>query len=668
MSTQTPESASIATILNVNDDEANRYSLTRMLMQNGFRVLEAETGQQALALAKQGIDLAVLDVMLPDINGIELCRRLKADPAFGGRPVVHLSAVATRSEDKAQGIESGADAYFVQPVPTREFLAVIRSLIKASRSAEALRESEERFRLLVERVTDYAIFSLSPDGRVVTWNIGAERILGFRQDEVLGAPIDKFYPSHEIGREPVLDRLSRAARDGQLMEEGARVRANGESFWALSTITALRDAKGRLQGFSKVLQDVSQRKRFEDELSRLKDVAEEANRLKSVFLANMSHEIRTPLSVVLGYADLLRQDDVAPEQRNAYLDTIQRNGQQLLALIEDILDLSKVEAGRVQIQRDRFDLRDLFADLLLSFGPKAEQKGIAFRVEFDSLVPETIEADLTRTKQILTNLIGNAVKFTDRGEVKLSVSFADARLRMRIADTGAGMAEGSRAKLFQPFVQLPRPALAEKRGTGLGLALSRKLAHALEGDVFLLRSKLGEGSEFEFDLPVEPLAGVRYVDLSGGKVVSPSVAPTLGIRANRLAGLRILVAEDTLDIQELILILLRAAGAHVELATNGVEAVERARSGEHDVVLMDIQMPLMNGYEATRKLRSLGYRKPILALTAFAMSTEQAQALAAGCNDHIAKPVNIRLLIEKIEAQLSKRVAARVGLTPSPRT
>jgi signal transduction histidine kinase/ActR/RegA family two-component response regulator len=392
--------------------------------------------------------------------------------------------------------------------------------------------------------------------------------------------------------------------------------------------------------------------------------ARSANLAKSQFLANMSHEIRTPMTAILGYADLLAEDSDlarAPEQRLEVVRTIQRNGNHLLAILNDILDLSKIEAGKLVVECVDCSPEQLLIDVESMMRVRAEAKQLELRLEWETPIPTTIQSDPTRLRQILMNLVGNAIKFTEQGTVRIVVRYTPAdppRMEFDVCDTGCGIPPDQRSKLFHPFSQADNSTTRHFGGTGLGLAISQRLAQALGGDVVLFSSTPGKGSVFRLSLAVKPISGdslvslERTLDDEDQPVRQPATVPRCSPQL--LSGCRVLLAEDGPDNQRLIAHILTKAGAEVCLVDNGRQAVAQAMlwhaAGQPAaVILMDMQMPVMDGYEATRSLRAAGYRNPIVALTAHAMSGDREKCLAAGCDEYVSKPIDRTQLLATIE-------------------
>jgi len=411
------------------------------------------------------------------------------------------------------------------------------------------------------------------------------------------------------------------------------------------------------------------------ELAASRDAADAANKAKSEFLANMSHEIRTPMTAILGYAEGLLHGQLSESDNLNALHTIRRSGEHLLQILNDVLDISKIEAGRLEAERIGTSLFQLVRQVQSLMQPRADAKSLQFLVEYDGAIPATIQTDPTRLQQILINLIGNAIKFTDQGSVRLQTRLVDddpanPMLEFDVIDSGIGMTTEQVARLFQPFTQVDSSTKRKFGGTGLGLTISKRLAQMLGGDI-AVDSKPGMGSTFRVTIATGPLDGVELIEHPPER--APGRAPATGpasrgskrtIRpgpSEEKLDCRVLLAEDSPDNQRLFSLLLEQAGAQVTTAENGKIAVEKAlaahlqgrgdESQRHfDVILMDMQMPVMDGYEAARTLRERGYSGPIIALTAHAMAGDRDKCMSAGCNDYLTKPIGRSKLIALVRA------------------
>jgi two-component system CheB/CheR fusion protein len=403
------------------------------------------------------------------------------------------------------------------------------------------------------------------------------------------------------------------------------------------------------------------RMRDQERLRVAKETAEAANRSKSEFLANMSHEIRTPMTAILGFVDLLQFDDetAGPADRRAEaINTIRRNSEHLLAIINDILDLSKVESGKMTVEAIACSLGRLFDEIEKLMQVRARDRGISLEFAFETKVPPAVLTDPTRLRQLLLNLVGNAVKFTEQGGVRVVCRYRAeiGSCEIDVIDTGIGMTVEHRQRIFHPFSQADTSTTRSFGGTGLGLTISRRLAMILGGDVELVRSEPGAGSTFRLRFRAEPAPGAALVDEPSVKHAVVPAAESL-VDAT-LPGRRILLAEDGPDNQRLISFLLRKAGADVTVVENGRAALEKVLAAvngptPYDLVLMDMQMPVMDGYEASRTLRDAGYEGPIVALTAHAMAGDREKCLAAGCSEYCTKPIDRRRLLETLASHLA---------------
>jgi CheY-like chemotaxis protein len=391
------------------------------------------------------------------------------------------------------------------------------------------------------------------------------------------------------------------------------------------------------------------------DLAEARSQAESAARSKANFLSNMSHEIRTPLTAILGYTDLLREAAIrhrAPEEQLQSIGTIRRAGEHLLTVINDILDISKIEAGRLEIERVEMDLPQVLFDVDSMMRSRAAEKGLQLNTRLLSAIPNRILSDPTRLRQILMNLVGNATKFTSRGQVDIEVEVRsdtnEPTVRIAVVDTGSGLAPEAAARLFQPFMQADTSVTRKHGGTGLGLTICQRLARLMGGDVTLMKTAPDEGSTFVLTLPLHAVDGALAVEDLRGCVGSTDQCGT-GAQAIGLHG-RILLAEDGEDNQRLISHHLRKAGAEVIVAEHGVRALELMAEADvtgrpFNLLVSDMQMPEMDGYTLARTLRAQGNAIPIIALTAHAMAEDRQKCLDAGCNDYATKPIDRNSLV-----------------------
>ncbi len=420
---------------------------------------------------------------------------------------------------------------------------------------------------------------------------------------------------------------------------------------------------GKHGGVLITFDDVTLLEEHKAELKKSKEEADAANRAKSEFLANMSHEIRTPMNAILGFTEVLKRGYTKSEaERKRHLNTIHTSGKHLLQLINHVLDLSKVEAGRLDVEKIQLTPHALIGEVVKVLAGKAHEKGISLDFKVSGRVPETIHSDPTRLRQIVTNLVGNAIKFTDQGGVevvmRLESSNEVSRLVIDIIDSGTGMPEDKLETIFEAFVQADSSVTRQFGGTGLGLAISRRFARALDGDI-VVRSTLGKGSVFTVTIDPGPLADVKLIDAEETRVAEEGGSVASEVRWRFPAG-RVLVVDDGEENRELLKIVLGDAGLQVEVAENGRVGADKALAQAFDVILMDMRMPVMDGRAATSLLREKGLQTPIIALTANAMKGFEKECLEVGCTGYLTKPIDVDGLIEKLADLLGgERAQAR---------
>ncbi|MEZ6087732.1 MAG: ATP-binding protein [Pirellulaceae bacterium] len=486
------------------------------------------------------------------------------------------------------------------------------------------------------------------------------RINGIAREEHIGRRLDDLLSGLSSQIAPLYERVFATAEPVIGVEiVGTRPADEHERTWLVSyyplqleSDSANTPAGSSVTAVSSIVQDITDRKQTEERLRQSEQAAQAANRSKSEFLANMSHEIRTPMAAVLGYADVLLNHLEDPDNRNCVL-IIKRNGQHLLELINDILDLSRIEAGKMDIELETFDLPQLVGFIESLMQVRVQEKGISFDVVFEGKVPETIHTDPTRVRQVLINLIGNAIKFTEKGYVRLTVRLIELgggpAIEFVVQDTGIGMSEEQRQRLFKPFSQGDSSVTRQYGGSGLGLAISRRLVEMLHGEMDL-ESQLGDGSTFFVRLPIGSIDNVKLIDAEAAYERHEEQAEPTPPRA---LSCRVLVVDDRRDVRHISQHFLEKAGATVATAEDGRQCIDivlaaRDSGDPFDLILMDMQMPNMDGLHATAELRSAGIQRPIIALTADAMKGDRDKCLSGGCDDYLSKPIDHAALIEMV--------------------
>jgi len=531
-------------------------------------------------------------------------------------------------------------------------LGLVRDISQRHAIEQAIRESEAQFRTLADAVSDLIIRSL-PDGKRIYVSPSCRAVLGYEPDELVGAPLGSF--THPLDLDLVRDRMAAImAGDEDTVVLSRAMRRDGAVIWLEGRISLVWDMHaGTIVETIAVMRDVSQHKAMEERLERARLDAEQASQLKSEFLANMSHEIRTPMNGIIGMTSLLLGTPLAPEQRR-YADAVRISADALLSVINDILDLSKLEAGKLNLEIVPFSFATIVSDCIELLAAKAADKGIRLTSDVDDQARLTHLGDPTRLRQIILNLLANAVKFTDHGFVALHVSGeaqgAASRLRIQVEDSGIGMDAVGKAKLFRKFEQADGSVARRFGGTGLGLAISKQLIDRMDGTIGVV-SDLGQGSSFtvELSLPTTAAAPSELAPLAEAPAANPA-----SLREDRPR--KILVAEDNEINQLLVVTLLQEAGYLVDVAEDGLEALAAVRRESYDLVLMDAQMPNMDGLQATRAIRGLDNgrsRVPIIALTANAMAGDREHYLAAGMDDYLSKPLDATSMLSMVQAWMA---------------
>jgi PAS domain S-box-containing protein len=549
------------------------------------------------------------------------------------------------------------------------FAKVTRDLTQRRAHEENLRQSEERFRLLVEGVSDYAIFMLDVDGTVATWNTGAARIKGYRGEEIIGQHFRKFYPEEAVESAWPEHELRVAAAEGRFVDEGWRIRKGGSKFWAHVTITALRDDENRLRGFAKLTRDLTERKRTEaleasgaerDALleaeRNARMLAQRTARMKDEFLATLSHELRTPLNAILGWSQLLRtRSNPEPTELHRGMEVIERNARAQVRLIDDLLDLSRIMAGRFRLDVQEVSLVEIVKGVLDSIEPTAQNKGVRLESILD---PKSVivSGDPGRLQQIFWNLLSNAIKFTSKGgKVQVLLQRVNSHIEFSVSDTGIGIPPDFLPHVFERFSQKDSSTHREFGGLGLGLAISKQLVDLHGGSIQAKSLGEGHGATFVVVLPLIILGKERHASHR----VHPTAAEISdSLPVPKIDGVRALIVDDEADALELIRRVLENQGASVTTVGSGEEALRWLETSQPDVIISDIGMPGMDGYQFMRLMRAAepkNRRTPALALTAFARPDDRKQAILAGYQAHLAKPFDM--------AELAIVVAGLVGRT-----
>ena len=702
-------------ILAIDDNQDNLITLKAVIADAmpETKVLTALDGSSGIALAISEVpDVILLDIVMPVIDGLHVCRQLKQDERISHIPVIMLTALKTDRKTRIRALEAGAEAFLAKPLDEVELIAQVKAMAKIKESADiqrmeksqlanlvfartqelekelterrkaeeelqntnlklrqtqmatlnlfedlrkemaarekseaALRESEERHRYISTTISDVAYSCLrETSGQFhISWISGATEFLtGYTKTELIEKRCWKFLVVESDLH--LFDRNVTRIMPGFSGRTELRIRKkNGEIAWIDSFVECVDDSEQggnhRLYG---AMVDITMRKKYESELIIAKNKAEESDRLKSAFLANMSHEIRTPMNGIIGFSELLKEPDLIPSDRDRYIRIINDNCQQLLHIISDIIDISKIEAGLLDTESSNFCLNDLMDSLAENFMQKALQKKLKLTLFKDLHLDScNILTDQQKLRQVLENLLTNAIKFTKEGTVVFGYRVIGKTLEFYVKDTGIGISEEHRSAIFDRFWQVETGLARQYGGTGLGLSISNAFVKLLGGEI-LLESTPGLGSCFSFVIP--------YVQ-SG--LIKPAVNPLVR-ESHDFAGRTILIVEDEPDNFDLLNIILARLNLNILHAWDGKEAMQVFdEHNEIDLVLMDFKLPDIPGQEVTRKMILQRKTLPVVATTAYAMSGDREKALEAGCVSYLAKPIRSEALLEILKQYLN---------------
>ncbi|QLE46864.1 response regulator [Nostoc sp. C057] len=644
-------------ILHVDDNEANRYIVTRILQNAGFTVVEAATGAAGLKAATEHQPaLVILDVKLPDINGFEVCRQIKANPETAFIPVLHLSASFVQSQDKAEGLDSGADGYLVQPVEPIELLATVRSLLRIRRAEEAALSSAREWQTTFDSIKD-SVCLVDQEGVILRCNLAmiqlfckpSHEILGCVHHELMGAELG-------IG-DGACFRRAKETHQRQVLEFQSTER------WFAKTIDPVFDGYGTLIGAVFILSDITERKRasalLQEQNDRLNQLmislqqqteqAQQANRIKDEFLAVLSHELRSPLNPILGWTKILQTSQQNAAKTQYALETIERNAKLQAQLIEDLLDVSRILQGKLSLHTVPVGLTLTIKAALETVRLAAEAKSIQIETVFEPNVGQVL-GDSGRLQQVVWNLLSNAIKFTSQGgrvEVRLERieneldTHPSEYTQITVSDTGMGISADFLPYVFDYFRQADGTTTRRFGGLGLGLAIVRHLVELHGGTVQVTSPGVGQGATFTVKFPPIAAAKLNQADTAFHNCSDFN-----------LNGLQALLVDDDRDSREFIAFLLEQYGAQVTEAESAHDALSSLGQAKFDLLISDIGMPDMDGYTLIRQIRKQpsdqGGEIPAIALTAYAGEIDQQLALAAGFQQHISKPIELEVLIQAI--------------------
>ncbi len=629
----------------IEDDRALNALICESLQKLYFPAQGFYSGEDALHhVREQGpLDtLFLIDFHLEDMSGEQLVRSLQQI-----RPDIPFVIITGYGDEKiaVDMMKLGAldylikDQHFISMLPTTVVQAMnhLKVQRELAESRLALQKSEQKYRLLADHSSDI-ISRFRWDQTFLYVSPACERMLGYKPEELTGKPVSHLVHPDDLKHVQSNHEALINNKCASLIESYRVRKKDGKYLWVETNSQVVSSPETGLVGeIVGVTRDISERREKED-LVKAKEVAEQANQAKSAFLANLSHEIRNPMNAITGMANTLLKSPVDEVQRN-HLNSILFSSKNLLSILNDILDFSKIEAGKVSLTYSVFGLHTMVGELMSMHRPQAGEKGLDFDVRFEDGLPEEVYGDEQKISQVLNNLLSNAIKFTKEGSVILEVGMVQGstpQLRFSVRDTGIGVKKEEIGQLFDSFRQLDISSRKEYQGTGLGLSIVKSLVELMQGRVSF-ESEYGKGSVVSFEVPLLGPAGNPKI-IHAGEMEKRS--------------LNILIAEDEAINQIYLAGFIRSLGWLADTASNGITALEKFSKGSYDLVLMDGQMPRMDGFEATRRIRDLekdtDKRTPVIAITGYAIPGDRERFLKAGMDDYISKPIDEEKLLEAI--------------------
>jgi len=643
-------------ILVIDDNPASLYGTSRILRSAGWTVSEAASGEEGLALADRGISLIILDVNLPDIGGFEVCKRLRASRSTAHIPVVHVSATFVKEIDKVHGLEAGADGYLTHPIEPPVLVATVNAFLRTRQAEQNMRLSEAKFKAVFENALN-GIALIDKNLTYIEVNPSLCEMLQRSRDEIVGKPIANFMVSGQGG--DVAEIVKEVEEKGSWRGQFPLTRADGETIYLEWNISRHSVPGVRLAVVSDVTERLKGEKEREALLERERAAradAERANGMKDDFLATLSHELRTPLNAIVGWSYMLRKGKPDAESLAEGLETIERNAQAQTQMISDLLDVSRITAGKIRLEVQTVDPAAMIEGALVSVMPAANAKSIRIVKVLNSNA-SPISGDPARLQQVVWNLVNNAVKFTPKGgRVEVKLERINSHVEISVIDNGQGIEAELLPHLFERFRQGDASTTRGNGGLGLGLAIAKQLVEMHGGTIHGQSEGENKGSIFSVRLPLSPIhpqtmtAPEAHSEETKGS--APHRPPT------RLDGIRVLVVEDDADARRLINLVLSFAGAQTFVVDRVAKALEAIDSFKPNILLSDIGMPEQDGFDLIREVRGRGYtfqQLPAVVLTAFARTEDRRRALLAGFQAYASKPVD--------PTELTATIATLVGRT-----
>ncbi|HYG40212.1 MAG TPA: response regulator [Cytophagales bacterium] len=656
----------ILKILIIDDDEVDRIIVKRALKATEFEydITENFDANDALEnLKKNNYDCVFLDYLLPGTDGLSLLKKARAEGVRS--PIV---IVTSQGDEKiaVEMMKAGASDYVIKTQINAHAIAqILRNVIRLQdienqryETEQALKVSESRL-AEAQRLARIGNWEFHLSDRSVYWSEEVFRIFDRDVESFVPNKVNFLSCIHPDDHPIVIGALKKAIKNELINVDFRIITPEDELKYANSQGYSIFNTDNKLVKIVGTVQDISERKRVEQELIEAKRVAEDSMKVKQQFLANMSHEIRTPMNAIIGFTRILLKDDL-PDEMKRYLEAIHFSSENLLVIINDILDFSKIESGKLTLEEVEFCLQEVIHPIIELFQPKVKEKNIELIYKIENNVPDYFLGDPFRLNQVIINLISNGLKFTESGSITLMIKVLEqdnnfASLEFSVEDTGIGIPNNKLESIFDSFTQASSDTTRKYGGTGLGLAIVKNILELQDGKIWV-ESVLGKGSKFTFTLPLKK-------NHTGNAQKPGSFLSSEKDKSTNLEKVKVLLVEDNEINQLLAETVLRSAGCEVTIADNGKIALEKLQANAVDIVLMDIQMPEMDGYEATSYIRS-NFKKPlsqvpIIAMTAHAMSPESAKCIQAGMNDYISKPFEANDLYHKIASLVKKNKSSK---------
>ncbi|MGE0637348.1 MAG: response regulator [Bacteroidia bacterium] len=633
------------TILFVEDDKVDQMAFERFVRKHGFSyrytICDSIRASEK-ALSENNFDVAVVDYMIADGTGLELVEKLK------NFPIIFVTGQGDQNI-AVQAMKAGVYDYLVKD-QNRNYLEMlpitIDNAINHKKDRERLAAIEKEVEKLMWAVskTDNSLVIATEEGKIEWVNEGFERLTGYTMAEITGSFGDTVVKDALSGLNPKSEHFIEMMNTLKSVSyESKNYSKSGKEYWVLTTLTPIIDGEGSIKKIIAVDSEITARKEAEKRMMEAQEEALRLAKIKEEFLANMSHEIRTPMNAIMGMSQLLSETELN-EKQHKYLSSIQFASDNLLALINDVLDLAKIEAEKITFEKTPFSIKDLIEKLVEIMRPKIDEKELSTIIKIDEKIPELLIGDPFRLNQIIMNLVSNSVKFTKKGSITIEAIFekethADVTIMCRVTDTGIGISKENITKVFEHFTQAESEITRKYGGTGLGLTIVKKLVEN-QGGLISVESELEKGTTFSFTL--------NFAKALQGQKKHFDKKSTKDLKS--ISGKIVLLVEDN-DLNTMVATeFLEKSGLIVAHAENGIIAVNMAHEKKYDFILMDIQMPEMDGYSAAKKIKSdsssASATTPIIAMTAHAMQGEKEKCINAGMNDYISKPLQKDKLIE----------------------